>query len=299
VTVERPSGRPIPLLVPGSAEWMARMSASKIAAVVGLSPYQSRYSLWMRMAGLVAQEEQSDAMSRGHYLEEPLAQWWADQHPELQVMKTGTFVHATEEWMIAAPDRLVVHPSGHVELLQCKTAADLEHWGDAGSDDVPVGYRAQVMWEMAVTGLSTCHFAVILPYLEFREYTVRFDQSEADYLMSEGRKLLDDLAAGQRPPIDEHKATYEVVRQLHPDIQDVKVDVPAELATAYVEAVAACKAAEDAKRQASALLVDHMGSAKAAYHDGRCIARRQVKAGGAPYLVAAKTANPTSVRSAA
>ncbi len=294
-----PTGVLIPRLEPGSAEWLQRMSASKIAAVVGLSPYQSRFSLWHRMAGLVDQEADSDEMRRGHYLEPGCAAWFADQHPDCRIEETGTFIHPIDEWMVASPDRLKIGPGGHVELLQCKTAADREHWGDADTDDIPVGYRAQVMWEMAVTGLRTCHLAVILPYLEFRAYVVHYDEAEATYLRTQGRQFLDELAAGIRPDIDAHAATYDVVRELHPDIELTKVDTPAELAEPYLAAVAAEKEAKAAKRLASALLVDHMDKAKEAYYQGRCIARRQAKGDNPPYLVAAKGANTTSIRSAA
>lgn len=295
-----PSGRLLSeRLVPGSAEWLARMSASKIAAVVGLSPYESRYSLWMRMAGLVPQEQQSDEMARGHYLEPAIAAWFADQHPDSRVEECGTFVHAEHEWMVASPDRLKIDPDGGVELVQCKSAGDLEHWGDEGSDDIPVGYRAQVLWELAVTGLRRCHVPVLLPFLQFRQYVVEFDEAEAAYLITQGRQFLDSIEEGRQPELDGHKATYEAVRQLNPDIADVKVDVPDELGAAYVEAVAAEKAAVEARRHATSLLADHMGSSRQAWFDGRCIARRQCKEGGVPYVVAAKGINPTSVESAA
>ena len=60
-----PTGVLVPRLEPGSAAWLQRMSASKIAAVVGLSSYQSRFSLWHRMAGLVEQEHGLGSGSNG------------------------------------------------------------------------------------------------------------------------------------------------------------------------------------------------------------------------------------------
>jgi len=42
----------IPELEPGSAGWYQFMTASKVAAAMGLSPYESPFSLWHRMAGL-------------------------------------------------------------------------------------------------------------------------------------------------------------------------------------------------------------------------------------------------------
>jgi putative phage-type endonuclease len=292
VLLERP-------LVPGSAEWLSRMSASKIAAVVGLSPYESRYSWWMRMAGLVPQQEQTSAMSRGHYLEPAIAAWFADQHPDWTITPTGTFQHPRHEWMVASPDRLATHPSGHVELVQCKSAGDREQWGEPDTDDIPIGYRAQVQWEMLVTGVQRCHVAVITSFLEFRPYVVDYSPGEAAWLQVEARRFLDSIAAGERPDIDAHSATYEAVRQLHPDLEDTKVDVPAELAVAFLEACEAERDAKAAKRLASSLLTEEMGSAKAAYHGGVCVARRQCKGDGPPFLVAAKNVTVSDLRSEA
>ena len=238
-------------------------------------------------------------MSRGHYLEPAIAAWFADQHPDWTVTTTGTFAHATDPRLVAAADRLVAHPDGHTELLECKSAGDLEHYGDPLTDDIPVGYRAQVMWQLLVTGLRRCHVAVILPFLEFRPFVVDFDEAEAAYLIGEARQFLGSLEANVPPDLDGHKATYEAVRQLHPDIADERVDTPAELAVAYVEAVEACRRAEAAKREASARLVDHMGSAKAAYFGGVCIARRQAKRDGVPFLVPAKNVDLSEMRSEA
>ena len=44
----------LPDLQPGSPDWQTRMTASKVAAVLGLSPWESRFSLWHRMSGLIS-----------------------------------------------------------------------------------------------------------------------------------------------------------------------------------------------------------------------------------------------------
>jgi putative phage-type endonuclease len=283
VLLERP-------LVPGSAEWLQRMSASKIAAVVGLSPYESRYSLWMRMTGLVPQQEQTSAMSRGHYLEPAIAAWFADQHPDWTITPTGTFQHPRESWMVASPDRLAVHPSGHVELVQCKSAADSTEWGPDGSDEIPPGYDAQVQWEMLVTGLLRCHVAVITAYLEFREYVIDFDPAKADFLRGEAAEFMASVAEGRRPDLDSHKQTYEAVMLLHPQIRPEQVEVPPHVGEMYVEALAAFAEAEAQKRFASSMLANYMGEAQTAFHLGRPIARRQARKDGTPYVCAVRGA---------
>jgi hypothetical protein len=88
----------VPTKVPGSPDWMGYMTASKIAAVVGLSTYESPFSLWHRMAGNIANSADTDITRRGHYLEPAIRAWFADQHPELDVATTGTWVHNERAW---------------------------------------------------------------------------------------------------------------------------------------------------------------------------------------------------------
>jgi putative phage-type endonuclease len=291
MTIETPTGILVPRLEPGSPEWLSRMSASKIAAVVGLSRFQSRFSLWHEMAGLLEPSPQSAVMSRGHYLEPAIAAWFADQHPDWTISETGTFKNPDRDWQIATPDRLVTHPNGHVELLQCKSAADhRDEWGADGSGQIPVGYRAQVTWEMDTVGVSTCHVAVIHAYLEFRSYIIEYDPVYADFLRDEAMLFLRDLADRRPPAIDAHKATYEAVRQLNPDILPEMVEVPDGIAELWLEAVMTERDAKGQRRFAAAMLSDHMGSAQDAYWRGRCIAQRRTKNGETPYLCVARGA---------
>lgn len=285
------TGIRVPRIEPGNPEWLTRMSASKIAAVVGLSQWESRFSLYHRMTGILPPEPDDDIKRRGHYLEPAIAAWFADQHPDWDIQETGTFLHPERDWQAATPDRLVVHPDGHIELLQCKSAASGdEHWGPADTDEIPVGYRAQVMWEMDTVGADTCHVAVMLPYLEFRAYLVRYDADEAAFLRREGRKFLDDIEARRRPSIDSHSATYQTMRELHPDIEPTTVELPAQVALRYAQACADEAAAKAEKQHASSLVLDHMGMAQRATYLDTTVARRQVKTadGSIPYLVAAR-----------
>lgn len=277
---------------PGSPEWMKLMTASKIAAVVGLSPYESRFSLWHRMAGLLGDQADTDIMRRGHYLEPAIAAWFADQHPELDVAPCGTFAHATRAWQAASPDRfLVVRETGERRLLECKSALDDLEWGEPGTDQIPPGYRAQVQWQLDTLGLLTCHVAVISAHLEFREYFVTYDPAYAAHLRVEAEAFLASLPGGtspQRPDVDAHNATYEAVRYLHPDIDQVDVDLDPELAREYCQTRHALASAELAEKRTKTRVADAIGSARRGLFAGQVIAQRQAKGEGTPYLVAGR-----------
>lgn len=290
--ITAPTGILLPAIEPGSPEWLSRMSASKVAAVLGISPYESAFSIWHRMAGLIPPQEQSEVMSRGHYLEPSVRAWFADQHEGWDVSTTGTWVHHERDWQAASPDGLATTDGGEVRYFEAKTAADGENWGPAGSDEVPVGYRAQVMWGMDVTGLRVCHVAVLLPFLEFREYVIHYDADEAVFMRDRAREFMETLPGRpneQRPSLDDHPATYQAVRELHPLISGAEFDVPPDLAREFCGATLARKAADKAETKARARLADAMGDAKKAMWLDTCIATRQVRGNGVPFLKASTT----------
>lgn len=278
-------------LIPGSPEWLQKMSASKIAAVLGLSTYESPYSLWHRMRGDIPPEADDDVKRRGHYLEPAIAAWFADQHPDWRIEPTGTWQHRHRTWQTASPDRVVLKPDATDALLQCKSAngADGDEWGEPGTDQVPPGVHAQCLWELDVTGMTVCHVAVIGPWLEFAEYVIERDEREQALLREAGLSFLQSIERDERPDIDETNATYQAVKQLHPLIEPRDADVDPDLAVEYCRARHALKAAEARAQHATSLVADAMGNAKRARHGDLTIARRQAKSEGVPYVVAARS----------
>jgi putative phage-type endonuclease len=268
-----PTGVPVPRLAVGDPDWLRVMSASKVAAVLGLSPYESRYSLYWRMAGVVEADSRPE-MTRGQFLEPGVADWFAAQHRDLDVTRTGSWRHPDRPWQVATPDRLVSDVDGNVAVLEAKTSAEWEPWGPDGSDEVPVWYRCQVMWQLDTLGLSEAIIVVLLPYLAFRTYVIDYDPADAELLRVAAAGFLDDLAAGIPPDLDEHSATYQVVRQLHPDIDDETVEIPGALADDFRDAHTAYRAGCAAKDAANAAMIDAMGGAHYAAADGRKVAVR-------------------------
>lgn len=295
---------PLPNFIPGSPEWMQRMTASKVAAVLGLSPRESRFSLWHRMAGLIDPQLDTDQTRRGHYLEDAVAQWFMDQHPdEFGIGPGGAWAHADRAWQAASPDRLLWPTSKPLDLarvdwplavLEVKTTAEMDEWGAAGTDEIPPYYRAQVMWQLDTLSLPVAYLAVLLPRLEFREYRVEYNAAEATYIREEARAFLDSLPGGpaeQRPNLDDHSETYAAVKALHPDIDPIDSEVPVDLAREFCDATNGLKAAKAREALARTRLADHMGSAKrAVFVDGDTVTKladRRAKGDGIPYVQAA------------
>jgi putative phage-type endonuclease len=287
----RPSGRVIANPPePGSREWYRSMSASKIAAVVGLSPYQSRFSLWHRMAGLIEPEPQTTAMSRGHYLEDGIARWFADE-TGLEVRPATSWMHAEVDWATATPDRDLETPDGP-SLLEVK-ADDSPEWNPRAGT-IPAYYQCQVQWQLLCSGLPRAHVACLGAYLELDRYVIDADPAEQDWLLTEARAFMDSLPGGpaeRRPDLDGHTETYSAVRKLHPDISDQTVTVDHEAAERYRLALDEADAADAYKRHAASALLDLIGDARKAVNpDGETVAIRiPGRNGGPPFLRPGRT----------
>lgn len=282
---------------PGSPEWHAArahgLGGSEIAAVLGLSPFESRYSLWHRKAGQIGPVTESPEMEWGTRLEDAVADKFRDTHRELHVLKQGTFRHTDRPWQIANPDRLLWHvelgvSDDPVGLLEVKTSPFGDKWGEAGTNEIPVHVRAQVMWYLDTFALPFGEVAVLISGLDYREYLVEYDPAEAQLLRDAAVEFLATLDAGTPPPIDQHSATYEAVREMHPDIDPVSHELTDQVARDFLIARAELAAAKQVEQGARSAVADEMGNAHTAWWMGQKIATRQARGEGLPYLVTAK-----------
>ncbi|SFA38149.1 putative phage-type endonuclease [Rhodococcoides kroppenstedtii] len=147
-------------LEPGSPEWLATYSASQVAAICGLSKWDTPRSIYDAKKGITPPNVQTDAMGRGHEFEPMIREWVATQNPTWGVLDAGCFTHHEKPTHTATPDAIIVTETGVWELLEIKTAEDLHTWGDTP----PIYYLVQVMWQMYVTGAPRCHIAACGPF---------------------------------------------------------------------------------------------------------------------------------------
>ena len=272
----------------GTDEWRdlreGAVTSSRIAAILGLSPWESPFSLWHRMMGIAPDQPVSDLMHWGAKLEPLILDEYAhrrsiDGHDLIR--KPGLFRNARRTWQMSTPDAI-----NRGRIVECKYSPQMDGWGDEGTDQIPVYVRAQVLWQMDTFGFQFADVCVFFGGSgQYREYEVEWDDNDGFLMRDKGADFLDSLDTNRRPPIDGHDATYQVLKELHPDIDDEKVELPAAIGDRYRAALDMFDLAEDEKAAATALVLDSMGRARRAFHKGIQIAMRIPGRGGsAPYL---------------
>jgi len=278
---------------PGSSEWLRYMTASKIAAVVGTSPYESRFSLWHRMHGDIGPQETTPQMGVGNVLEPALLAWWQSQHPELVLLPTAWRVHPDVEWAAATPDGFAASAAGDVAaLVEAKTARDSWEWRD---DHVPPGYYDQCQWQMWVTGTSITYVAALVE-MSLVERVVRRDDARIGELILAAEEFMASLVTHQAPPIDGSTHTYQAVREMHPDIDARDEEIDPDTAARWIKAKATLAIATTEELAARSSLLREMGDARRALVGKQVIARRQnaSRGGVALYQVATAIENQES-----
>lgn len=274
------------VLEPGSRPWLQAMTASKIAAVVGLSRHETPHSLWHAMAGTTPRGEQTRAQQRGHVYEPLIRGWVAELNPQWTVAETGTWQHAEESWALASPDGLLHDEDGLFSLLEIKTARD--YWR-TWRDGVPQDYVAQCQWQMWVTGVAQTVVAACGPD-QLMDMTPDLHVVDADpavqaWLADEGRSFMESLELGIAPPADyRYPQDRQVLKYLHPTVvaDDPGVEVPDGIARPFLAALAGHAEADSDKQRWTAELAAFLGDQRKATWQGVTLGTRRPGRGDKP-----------------
>lgn len=190
--------KPIIIRPKSHEEWLAErakgIGASEVSAVIGINPWETPFSLWLKKTGQVPPTEENDAMRRGHYLEDAVVQWWMHETGE-QVIKASAadiiYVHPDYPFMRVTPDRIV---KGRKKLLEVKsTAINM-------GDEIPNHYLCQVQYQMYVTGIHEAELIYIQGGLTFGRFKVDYDEEFAEYLAGEVTRFWNNCVLGGEEP---------------------------------------------------------------------------------------------------
>ena len=266
--------------------WLARrrlgITASEVAAIMGYSPWLSRFSLyWQKQDGF----EEGDAPNkrRGRRFEPLILEDWQAAHPDRVTTLGGDgsicYAHLWQNierpWQLATLDA-VVDPD-QAKPLELKTSVSIDGWGETGSDIIPLYYRVQLLWQMRTLGATEGYVAAWLGagLDDFRWYRVPYDAVDLAELERAANDFRQQLAEQRPPLIDEMESTTTTLRRLHPELDDREEIVADRLAEQWRKANQAVKAAKDSQRIVENAIRQQMGNARRAVDfTGRTVALR-------------------------
>ena len=198
--------KPIVIKPASREEWLkARedgIGASEVAAVVGLSPWETPFSLWLRKTGQAPPIEENVAMHLGTLLEPIVVQLW-EEHTGFKAVKASAkdiiYQDPEHPWRKVTPDR-IAHEIGEdgkkkKVLLEIKTTRM-----EFDPDEPPIYYVCQCQYQMHVTGIHTCYLCWLAAGLNYDHVRLEYDEEFAQFLMEKVDAFYNDCVKGGQEP---------------------------------------------------------------------------------------------------
>lgn len=186
-------------------EWLkersTRIGGSEISAVVGLNPFESPYQLWRRKKGLDPAKEENFAMKAGHYLEDAVAQFYADASGRTIIKRSAIdwlYVNREKPFLSGSPDRTFWLSDSHADgkgVLECKTTRK-----PIDADDLPKHWFVQLQWNLGLAEMPLGSLAWLTQGSEFGYKDIALVPDFYGWLVEEGEKFYRDYILGDKEP---------------------------------------------------------------------------------------------------
>lgn len=244
---------------PGSPEWHSERSkgigGSEVGTILGLNPYESAYALWAKKTGKIPSEiKENWAIRFGKAFEEPILQLWAEEHPEWEVMTTGTYQDEDCEYRHANPDAIARHTeTGELMIIEVKTSR--QTW-----EGVPPAYLAQVLHYMGVLKIQRAALVAVAG-MTWNEYDVPFSQGQINVQNELLDRFWHCVTEDHKPAWDGSDSTYHAVRAETPEIDLREVEL-GKLGIDLMQAQEASDSASRALTKLKSQVLHLMGDAK-------------------------------------
>lgn len=235
------------------------IGGSDAAAVVGLNPYASAYSLWAEKTGRTAGFAGNLATEVGTYLEEFVAKKFERATGKKVRRCNQSILNSLYPWAIANIDREIV---GEDAGLEIKTTDSLNLKKFSGGE-YPANYYVQCVHYLAVTGKARWYLAVLIGNREFRHFTIERDEGEIAALMTAEDDFWQRVKNNTPPDADGSQATTEAIKTIYAggcddtvcDLYPHKRDIEQ-----YMAVSARIKELEAAREEAANRIKAYMGN---------------------------------------
>lgn len=252
------------------------IGGSDIGAICGWNNWESAITKWAKKTGKIDDKiEPSHRMRMGTKFEDDLLEIYQEDHPNQEVLVTGTWAQNAQPLNRANPDAIAIDENGELLLIEVKFAGD-------NMSEIPLSYRAQMIWYMGILGIKR-GVLVACAGSNYVELPIEFDAFEFDTLCLKADEFREFIYADKMPDFEGSNSTLQTLRAVHPDIEDAEVEL-GDLGIHLFNAYADLQEQEKKYRELQSRTLEALGNAKWGLIDDRKVVYRTARNGGTPYL---------------
>jgi putative phage-type endonuclease len=195
----------------------SRMGATDVSAILGINPYRTAYEVWLDKRGLLTNWEGNDATRLGQLLEPVILDeaerlWAGDDGMERNVVvkHDKLLIAATLDGWLNGPE----------EVVEIKTAgltnefADLSHWGEAGTDQIPHWYLVQVQTQLLCTEAEWARMLALISGRGLVAYNIRRDPEIGKIISETCARWWNDYVESDSEPSREPVPSIEILKRI-------------------------------------------------------------------------------------
>lgn len=198
-------------------EWIEHrrlgIGGSDAAAIIGLNPWVTPYTIWADKTGRLPEKEDNEAMRQGRDLEAYVAERFTEETGKKVRRKNAILISDEYPFMMANIDREVV---GEDAGLECKTTS-MMNLRKFKNGEYPETYYVQCMHYMAVTGYQRWYLAVLVLNQGFYVFCIERDEDEIAALIKGEQDFWENyVVTDTPPPVDGLAPTTAAINALYP-----------------------------------------------------------------------------------
>jgi putative phage-type endonuclease len=195
------------------------IGSSDVAAIVGVSPWGTPYSVYAEKVGLTEKLE-TERMAWGKKLQRVVAEEWSARKKVGITWLDETRRHKTIQEFMATPDFAVwCDNTPATEGGEVKTAdwKQRDFWGEPGTDQIPPWYLVQCQWQCFVLGWKRVYVPVLFGGNQLESYVVEGDPELQTELAKRAEEFWKSHVEPRVPPeLDWSDAARQSLRRRFP-----------------------------------------------------------------------------------
>lgn len=197
----------------GEIDRQKYIGGSDIAGILGISPWQSPLDIYLnKTQGTPPLDPKKEKIfARGKRLEPYITDLLQDETGLQIICRNNRYKHPEYEYIAAEIDA-----ETEQENIEIKTVSPFmaKHWGEAGTDEIPVYYTAQAMHGLLVTGRQTCIIGALIGCDDFRIYRITRDDDTISAILEKEKQFWQMVCQRTPPPVT---TTQDVLRLFDTD----------------------------------------------------------------------------------
>lgn len=190
--------RKIPLEGLNLNDWLSLrailgIGGSEVAPILGISQYETPFSIWKKKVSDEINLDENDYMTFGTVVEPAIIAWYNKRTKNNAIKDTFIRIHPEHDCLFVNLDGIISEDGKEIGLVECKSTSyrNFMSWENNEEDcvqGIPLYQYCQCMHELSITGLPWVDLAVLIT--DRRQLKIKRIERDNEYIQKQNEALV-------------------------------------------------------------------------------------------------------------